>query len=288
MDKAGFINYIINTDEEGLSLKDFLKRKELSSHYLIKLRNNDKVLVNGKIQKFWQPLSIGDQITINPYLDEPSRVLPVKMDLNILYEDYDYIALYKEHNMATHPTSGHMDNTIANGVIYHIQKEGLKSLHPINRLDKTTSGVIIFAKHPIAQHALTIKRPYKEYIALVEGVVEKDYDVIDEPIAKIDAPSIRRIVTDNGKESKTEYHTLSRSDKYSLLRIVLHSGRTHQIRVHMSHIGHPLVGDFLYGEENAPRLFLHSHLYIFKHFRDNKEVRVLAPQPPIFDYYLHL
>lgn len=288
MDKAGLINYIINIKEQGLSLKDFLKKKELSSHYLIKLRNNDKVLVNGKIQKFWHPLSIGDQITINPYLDDPSRVLPVKMELNILYEDYDYIALYKEYNMATHPTSGHMDNTIANGVIYHIQKDGFMSLHPINRLDKTTSGVIIFAKHPIAQHALTIKRPYKEYIALVEGVVEKDHEVIDEPIAKIDAPSIRRIVTDNGKDSKTEYFTLSRSDKYSLLRIILHSGRTHQIRVHLSHIGHPLVGDFLYGEENAPRLFLHSHLYIFNHFRDNKEVRVLAPQPPIFDYYLHL
>lgn len=288
MDKAGFINHIINTEEKGLSLKDFLKKKELSSHYLIKLRNNDKVLVNGKIQKFWHPLSVGDQITIDPYLDEPSRVLPVKMDLDILYEDYDYIALYKEYNMATHPTSGHMVNTIANGVIYHIQKNGFKSLHPINRLDKTTSGVIIFAKHPIAQHALTIKRPYKEYIALVEGVVKNDHEVIDEPIAKIDAPSIRRIVTDTGKDSKTEYFTLSRSDKYSLLRIVLHSGRTHQIRVHLSHIGHPLVGDFLYGEENAPRLFLHSHLYIFKHFRDNKEVRVFAPQPPIFDYYLHL
>lgn len=288
MIKAGFIDYTIDIDEEGMSLKDFLKSKELSSHYLIKLRNNDKVLVNGKVQKFWQPLKQYDQITIDPYLDEPSNVLPVKMDLDILYEDDDYIALYKDYNVATHPTSGHLENTIANGVLYHLQAHGFKTIHPINRLDKTTSGVIIFAKHPIAQHALTIKRPYKEYVALVEGVIQKDHDIIDEPIAKIDAPSIRRIVTDNGKDSRTEYIALSRGDNYSLLRIILHTGRTHQIRVHLSHIGHPLVGDFLYGEENAPRLFLHSHLYVFKHFRYNKEVRVLAPQPPIFDYYLHL
>lgn len=288
MSKSGFINYIIDMNEEGMSLKDLLKSKELSSHYLIKLRNNDKVLVNGKVQKFWQPLNLNDQVTIDPYLDEPSNVLPVKMDLDILYEDDDYIALNKDYNVATHPTSRHLENTIANGVLYYLKANGFKTIHPINRLDKTTSGVIIFAKHPIAQHALTIKRPYKEYIALVEGVIEKDHDIIDEPIAKIDAPSIRRIVTNNGKDSRTEYFTLSRGDNYSLLRIILHTGRTHQIRVHLSHIGHPLVGDFLYGEENAPRLFLHSHLYVFEHFRDKKEVRVLAPQPPIFDYYLHL
>ncbi|MDD2371790.1 MAG: RluA family pseudouridine synthase [Firmicutes bacterium] len=286
MKKEELINYTVRENEDGMSIKNFLTHKELSRHYLIKLRNNDKVTVNGKIYKFWNPVSCGDLITINPYLDDVSNVSPVKMDLDILYEDADYIALNKDFNTVTHPTPGHMDNTIANGVLYHLQCSGYKSLHPINRLDKTTSGVIIFAKHPIAQHALTLNRPYKEYIALVEGIVEKDHELINLPIAKIDAPSIRRIVTQNGKESRTEYFVLSRSDKYSLLRITLHTGRTHQIRVHLSHIGHPLVGDFLYGEENAPRLFLHSNIMIFKHFRTNKEVRVIAPQPPIFNSYL--
>lgn len=286
MKKDGLINYIIGEAENGMSIKDFLNSKELSRNYLIKLRNNDKVTVNGEIYKFWTPLAIGDKVIIDPYLDEVSNVSPVKMALNILYEDYDYIALLKDYNMATHPTSGHMNNTIANGVIEHLQTKGLKSLHPINRLDKTTSGVIVFAKHPIAQHYLTLNRPYKEYVALVEGIVENDHELINLPIAKIDEPSIRRIVTPKGKESRTEYFVLSRSDKYSLLRIILHTGRTHQIRVHLSHIGHPLVGDFLYGEENAPRLFLHSGQIIFKHFRNNKEIRIIAPLPPIFNSYL--
>ncbi len=286
MEKERLINYTISLNEDGMSIKNFLNSKESSRHNLIKLRNNDKVTVNGKIHKFWTPVYEGDLITIDPYLDEVSNVKPVKMDLDILYEDSDYIALNKDYNIATHPTSGHMNNTIANGVLYHLQANGYKTLHPINRLDKTTSGVIIFAKHPIAQHALTLNRPYKEYIALVEGIVEKDHELINLPIAKIDEPSIRRIVTLKGKESRTEYFVLSRSDKYSLLRITLHTGRTHQIRVHLSHIGHPLVGDFLYGKENAPRLFLHSNVMIFKHFRNNKEVRVIAPQPPIFNSYL--
>ncbi len=282
----GFITHIVTEDEDGMSIKDFLTYKKLSRQYLIKLRNNDKVTINGKIHKFWNPISVGDQVLINPYLDEISNVNPVKMNLDILYEDNDYIALNKEYNMATHPTSGHMNNTIANGVIHHLQATGFKSLHPINRLDKTTSGVILFAKHPIAQHHLTMNRPYKEYLALVEGVIEKDHDLINLPIAKIDEPSIRRIITEKGKESRTEYFLLSRDDKYSLLRIILHTGRTHQIRVHLSHIGHPIVGDFLYGEENAPRLFLHSHMIIFKHFRNNKEVKVISPQPLIFNSYL--
>lgn len=284
----GNIEYLVTTEEDGLSLKDFLKRKGMASHGIIRLRNLDKVRVNGNIQRYWQPLSKGDQVLVDPYLDEPTTVIPVKMNLDILYEDDDYIALNKEYNVATHPTAGHLDDTLANGVVHHLLDKGYTSIHPVNRLDKTTSGVIIFAKHPIAQHALTAKRPYKEYRALVEGIVEKDHEVIEEPIAKIDAPSIRRIVTANGKNSITEYDVLSRGDKYSLLRIVLHTGRTHQIRVHLSHIGHPLVGDFLYGEENAPRLFLHSYLYSFIHFRTKKEVRVIAPQPPIFDFYLKL
>ena len=280
------LEYQVGKDDAGLSMKSFLLKNGLSRHFLISLRDRDKVTVDGQVQMFWIPLLEGQKVILDPYSDEPSAVVPVEMVLEILYEDGDYIALNKPYDVATHPVKSFKLNTLANGALHHLNKQGILSIHPVSRLDKTTSGVIVFAKHPLAQHAFAESRNSKEYRALVEGRVAKDSELIDLPIAKVEAPSIRRIVTERGKEARTEYHVLRSNEKYSLLRILLHTGRTHQIRVHLSHIGHPLVGDFLYGEENAPRLFLHSTSICFTHYRLKRELCIEAPLPAIFDDYL--
>ena len=280
-----YLNYIVDKENSGLSLKEFLLRKNISRHFLIKLRDSDQVLVDGALQKFWLPLKDKQTVSLNPFLKVQSKVSPEAMDIDIAYEDEDFIAVNKPYNMATHPTGLHLNNTIANGVMNYLLKKQVFTLHPINRLDKTTSGIIIFGKHPLAQHHIFQQEIKKEYVALVEGLVQNEEMILNFPIKRFDGLSIKRIVAEDGKEALTRINLISIGDDYSLLRIRLFTGRTHQIRVHLSHIGHPVVGDFLYGEENAPRLFLHSHKYTFLSLRNKKEIEVVSPIPSIFFDY---
>lgn len=280
-----YLNYIVDKENSGLSLKEFLLHKNISRHFLIKLIDSDQVLVDGALQKFWLPLKEKQTVSLNPFLKVQSKVSPEAMDIDIVYEDEDFIAVNKPYNMATHPTGLHLNNTIANGVMNYLFKKQIFTLHPINRLDKTTSGIIIFGKHPLAQHHIFQQEIKKEYVALVEGLVQKEEMLLNFPIKRFDDISIKRIVAEDGKEALTKINLISMGDDYSLLRIRLFTGRTHQIRVHLSHIGHPVVGDFLYGEENAPRLFLHSHKYTFLSLRNKKEIEVVSPIPSIFFDY---
>lgn len=281
------INYRASTDDQGSPLDRYLRKQGISRHFLIHLRNQDRVLLNGRIQPFHTPLQVGDLIEVDPYLREESTVIPEGMDLDILYEDPDFLAINKPVGILSHPLGDKEPlGTIANGVRHYLLGQGITAVHLVNRLDRTTSGIILFAKHPIAQHHLTRHKPTKEYVALAEGILREDHGLIDAPIAKIDAPSIRRIVTPTGQASQTEYQVISRGDNHSLLRIILHTGRTHQIRVHLSHIGHPLVGDFLYGKENAPRLFLHAWRLTFRPLRSEGPLILTAPLPDLFEDYL--
>lgn len=271
-----------------MSLKSFLRSKGISRHFMIQLRSKGMVLVNGQEQHFYKPLTLGDQVVIDPYLRDETNIEAQEMDLTVLFEDPDYLILSKPWNQASHPTGEHTGNTLANGAHHYLKARGIPSIHPVHRLDRTTSGVMVFAKHPIAQHALTLDKGKKEYRALVEGLVEAPEGSIDEPIAKIDAPSIRRIVTEKGKHALTDYQVLVKGPKRTLLRVILHTGRTHQIRVHLAHIGHPLVGDFLYGKEDAPRLFLHAYKFTFRHFRTNEIIEVVSSLPEVFLEHLAL
>lgn len=281
------INYQASAADQGSPLDRYLRAQGISRHFLIRLRNQDQVLLNGRIQPFHTPLREGDLIEVDPYLREESTVIPEGMDLDILYEDTDFLAINKPAGVLSHPLGDKEPaGTIANGVRDYLLRQDITAIHPVNRLDRTTSGIILFAKHPIAQHHLIQHKPIKEYMALAEGILREDHGVIDAPIAKIDAPSIRRIVTPTGQPSQTEYQVISTGDNHSLLRITLHTGRTHQIRVHLSHIGHPLVGDFLYGKENAPRLLLHAWRLTFHPLRSVGPLVLTAPLPGLFEDYL--
>lgn len=286
-----FLKYSVTTLEDGLPLKNFLLQHQFSSHYLIALRTEDKVTINGTIKPFFTHLESGDEIEVDPYLKKDSLLIPMEYPLDILYEDADYIALNKPFNIATHPTGEQISPSLANGLASYYQKLNLNiNIHPLTRLDRITTGVTLFAKHPLAQHLLSplVEKNAldKTYLALVDQGFPFSRGLIDIPILRPNKPTIQREVSSSGKRSLTKFKTLSKTTKYTLLEIKLLTGRTHQIRVHFAALGFPLIGDFLYGLENPEFLGLHCSSLSFTHFRTGKNILIGAPLPLSFKTFL--
>ena len=205
------------------------------------------------------------------------------MPLDILYEDDYIIALNKPPHMPVHPSLEHFDDSLSNGLKFYFDSINLKrKIRPINRLDKDTSGIVLFAKFPFIQYSL--QNYNKEYITIVNGRIEND-GVIDKPIARKNNSIIERCVSDEGKNAITEYKVLrnfSISHKeYTMLRCILHTGRTHQIRVHFRYIGHSILGDTLYGEKSnlIDRQALHASKITFLHPVTKKEIMISCTLP---------
>jgi len=217
-------------------------------------------------------VNINDVITINLNYDEDnSNIVPTKMDLNIVYEDDGLLVLDKPAGIPVHPSMLHYTNSLSNGVRFYFDTIGLKKkIRPVNRLDLDTSGLIIFAKNEYIQEHLIKQMAngtfHKEYMCLAEGVFENTSGTINAPIARKPGSIIERCVTNNGQTAVTDYEVIKTFDNYSLVKCVLKTGRTHQIRVHMAYIGHPLVGDTLYGNGKSDlidRQALHSYKISF-------------------------
>ena len=215
---------------------------------------------------------VGDIIGVR--LPEESNDFPAEdIPLDVIYEDDDLLIINKQPGIIVHPTKGHPEHTIANGLMKYMAdtKQNFK-IRFANRIDMDTSGIIVVAKNANAQNELasqmrrgTVK---KKYIALVEGIVDKDHFEIDLPIGRPDPISIQRTVMyEGGKDALTEVDVLERYEAHTLVEVTLHTGRTHQIRVHLSHIGHPIAGDALYGgsDELIGRQALHAHYIEFDH-----------------------
>lgn len=207
------------------------------------------------------------------------------MDLDIIYEDFDIIAINKPAGIVVHPTKRHQELTLANGLSeYFISSEMKIKPRFVNRLDMNTSGILLVAKNSYAHHILSENMKKQEmnknYIALVCGVVKDDYGLIDRPIFK-EEEEFKRIVDSRGQNSKTMFKVLKRFDNYTLVELELLTGRTHQIRVHMSYLGHPLVGDELYGGDTKimQRQALHSFKTITIQPRLKKELIFEAELP---------
>ncbi len=292
------ITYIANISDNNKKLKDIFKTKLYLSSILIRditlsktyTVNNKKVYTNYLVKP-------GDKIIVN--LPNDTSDFSKKFSLNslpldILYEDEYLLIVNKPKNMPSHPSCDNYDNTLSNIVAAYLKKQNINSIHIITRLDKNTTGICIFAKHKYIQELFVRKKELinfkKEYLALVYGVVEKNSDIIEENIKRKDGTIILREVTkskNDGDYAKTEYYTLERNYKknYSLLRLILHTGRTHQIRVHMSYIGYPLLGDELYAP-NIPdiskyikRVALHCFKVSFLHPMTNKSVEIISNVP---------
>lgn len=291
------LNYTTQKNEIGKSLKEILKKKLYVSNILLnKLKYTNSILVNNIPKLVNYRLNEGDKILIdfdnmnnviyndkknmyyieNKYLDKYKRF---DIPLEIIYEDEYLLIVNKKAGMAIHPSCANYEKTLSNAVATYLENQGIYSIHIVTRLDKNTSGICIFAKNEYIQELFVRKKDdiklKKIYIAIVNGTIDKSHDIIEKPISRKDNSIILRQTCLNGDYAKTEYYVtnINYAKNYSILSVILHTGRTHQIRVHMASIGHVLLGDTLYAEEynekNIDALInrqaLHSYKISFYH-----------------------
>jgi 23S rRNA pseudouridine1911/1915/1917 synthase len=247
----------------------------------------DGILLDGNRVFANQPVTAGQVLDVRLSDPEEKQEFPATPgELDIVYEDRDIVVVNKAPGVSVHPGPGHYSDTLGNFLLWHFEQEGeALSLHPVHRLDKGTSGLIVTAKHPFAQDQLRLQlhtnRFQRRYLAVCQGRLEPETGTIDLPIGRCDDSIVKRQVREDGDTAVTHYETLSNQGERSLLRLELETGRTHQIRVHLAHLGHPLVGDFLYGTESAEisRPALHSAELSLVHPVTGEVMRWTAPLP---------
>lgn len=255
---------------------------KISNRLLYKLIKLNKIYLNNEIIDTRKQANIGDIIYLDlDYDEDNSNIVPTKMDLNIIYEDEALLAINKPAGIAIHPSRMHYDNTISNGVRFYFDSIGLnKKMRPVNRLDLNTSGIVIFAKNEYVQENLIRQMSSnefkKEYLAICDGIFETKKGTINKPIARKEKSIIERCIYENGKTAITHYEVLKEFDNYSLIKCILETGRTHQIRVHMASLGHPILGDSLYGDKNffAEGQALHCFRLHFFHSITNEYMKL--------------
>ena len=267
-------NYTVTAEYHGSTLLSYLKSKKYSSVIMTHLKRTENGMqVNGVWTTVHHILSEGDVVTVLLIEEKSSdNIVPSLLPLSIVYEDEDLMIINKPANMPIHPSQGNYDNTLANAVAYYfMQKNENFTYRCINRLDRDTTGLLILAKHMYSASLLSDmvanREIHREYLAIAEGLVP-DSGIVTAPIARVDGSTIERCIDmENGERAITHYKRLSYSKGYSLVSLRLGTGRTHQIRVHMKHIGHPLPGDFLYNPnyDIIKRQALHSHRLSFIH-----------------------
>ena len=295
-------NYIVNEEEKGKRLDVYIASKDdettrTSSQRQIEQGN---VVVNDKvITKVSYKVAEGDKIEIAEQEPVEIELKAQDIPIAIVYEDKDIIVVNKPKGMVVHPANGNPDGTLVNAIMA-ICKDSLSGIggeiRPgiVHRLDKDTSGLLIVAKNDIAHVNMSeqIKRHEvkKTYIALVRGIVKENEATIDMPIGRSNSDRKKMAVTKNGKNAVTHIKVLKRYDKYTLLEINIETGRTHQIRVHLAHIGYPVIGDYIYS--NGKNEFgivgqcLHAKSLEFKHPITGKDMKLEAPLPEYFEKVL--
>lgn len=267
----------INDIDKPVRISEYLKRNLKFSSTLVTRVKFGGVFINGQNVHMRALIKSGDTLSVVFPKSDNNGIEAIDIPLDILFEDEFLLAVNKPKNMPTHPSRSNHLPTLANAVISHFGKDFV--FRAINRLDRGTSGIVLIAKDPYTAARLSenMKRGdfSKKYLALVSGVPSPAYDIIDLPIERENADSIKRIVSDTGKRAVTEYKLIKTlDDGNSICEITLHTGRTHQIRVHFSHIGHALVGDFLYGTETKEGYSLHCSNLSFTHPITNERITV--------------
>ena len=288
-----------NTQKKRIDSYIVDKNINLSRTAIKRLLDEGKILVNGKKQKPSYKPEVGDIITIEIPEPEEVELKPQDIPIDIIYEDKDIIVVNKPKGMVVHPANGNPDGTLVNAILAKC-KDSLSGIggeiRPgiVHRLDKDTSGLLIIAKNDQAHinmsKQIQDRKVIKKYIALVKGVIGENTATIDMPIARSTKDRKKMAVDPKGKEAITHYKVLQRYDKYTLLEIKIDTGRTHQIRVHMSYIGHPVVGDMQYSngknEFGIEGQMLHSRYLEFDHPITGKRLKLEAPLPEYFEQVL--
>lgn len=276
------------TSDENIKLKDLLIDKlNFSVRSISKMKRERTVTVNGVFRKPSLDVKSGETVEIK-IDEEMASFVPQKMDnMDILYDDFDIIMVNKPPFMVVHPTKSHADMTMANGVTDFVISKGEKvRIRFVNRLDMNTSGLVIVAKNAYAHHIMSTDMSEnaveKKYIAVVKGIIENNHGTINAPIYRPTDDSIKRVVDDRGQESITHYNVIERLNDATVVELKLETGRTHQIRVHLSHIGHGIIGDELYGyvdEKLIKRQALHAYSLKFMQPRTREELEFKAEIP---------
>lgn len=283
------LDYKVTKAEAGLPLIEVLSQHmDVSSRMIRKSKDGKSIQLNG------YPVSVNAKVRCSDVVtvileQEPNIFEPQDIPIEVVYENQDLLIVNKQPYVVVHPTKGHPDQTIGNGIANHFEKEGFNGkIRFINRLDRDTSGLLLVAKNGYAQQIISNQmrddQVEKRYMALVSGIVEKDADTINLPIGRPNPEDLRRAVMADGQDSVTHYEVVERYNNATLVKIRLETGRTHQIRVHFSHLGHPLIGDELYGcpSDEIKRQALHSYYLKFKLPRTHEEIELEADLP--FDF----
>lgn len=289
------LEYTIEPEFDGERLMTVLKRHFKMSTVLIKEQRtySDGFLLNGEHIRTVDSVHTGDKLTVTLHDKASENISPVKIPIDVVYEDEDILVVNKAPNMPTHISVGNYENSLANAVMYHYAQNGEEHLfRAVNRLDADTSGLMTIAKNSYAHARLADEIQSgiltRKYMCIVEGDIEHN-GTVDAPIARKTGSAIERCVLEDGHKAVTHYKVVERYGDYTLLEMTLETGRTHQIRVHMAHIGHPLAGDWLYGtedKENVPRQMLHSCFLCLIHPVTGKKIELHSKMPPDMENFV--
>jgi len=301
------LEYRISKADTGKTIKDYLQDRGFSRQNLVELKKmQESILLNGVWEYVTCRVKEGDMLCVHINEEESSeKIPPVKLPFPIIYEDEDIIVVNKPSDMPIHPSLNNYENTLGNAAAYYFAKQNKPFVFRcINRLDRDTTGLTILAKHMVSagilQTEMLERNIKREYLAIVDGLIEEDEGIIDAPIGRKDGSTIERMIDyKNGERAVTHYRVLGRMQRFvgeesaviadrtsnhegvSLVSLRLETGRTHQIRVHMTSIGHSLLGDFLYNpsDDRMGRQALHAWHLSFIHPITKEEMNLEAPIP---------
>lgn len=280
--------YKIEEGYHGQTISSYLKGKGYPHAVMVHLKKTPEgILLNGQWEYVNTRLSSGDFLEIRLIEESSSQnIQPLYAPFSIVYEDADILVVNKPANMPIHPSINHYEHTLANAVCYYYENQGIPyTFRCANRLDKDTTGLTIIAKHMLSSAILSQdvanRAVHRKYLAIVKGETN-NFGTIDAPIGRKDASAILRVIDyTHGEKAITHYEKIASKKGYTLLSLQLETGRTHQIRVHMASIGHPLIGDYLYHEASTelPRQALHSYCLEFYHPITKNLLNFTAPLP---------
>ncbi|WP_186422928.1 RluA family pseudouridine synthase [Lacrimispora celerecrescens] len=294
--------FIVAPEEAGVRIDRYLSDQcqDISRSYLQKLLKEQSVLVEEKPVKTNYKVNAGDRISLTlPKIREP-EIMPEEIPLDIVYEDKDIILINKPKGMVVHPAAGHYSGTLVNGLMSHCRNElsginGVMRPGIVHRIDMDTTGVLIVCKNDMAHNSISEQLKEhsitRKYAAIVHGVLKEDEGTINAPIGRHPVDRKKMSINEkNGREAVTHYRVLERYRQFTYIECQLETGRTHQIRVHMASIGHPLLGDSVYGPAKCPfRLTgqtLHAGVLGIIHPRTGEYIEFTAPLPDYFEELL--
>jgi len=294
---VSIFEYKVNEDSVGTRLDVFISNEfeDKSRSYVQGIIEGGAATVNGKIRKSNYKLKVNEIIALSIPEAVELDVVAEDIPLDVIYEDRDVIVINKPQDMVVHPAPGNYSGTLVNALLYHCKDlSGINGiLRPgiVHRIDKDTSGALVVAKNDKAHNSLAEQLKdhsmTRSYVALVEGIIKQDQGTVDEPIGRHPKDRIKMAVVESGKKAITHYKVIERFDNYTLVECNLETGRTHQIRVHMAKIGHPVVGDIVYGFKkqrfNLKGQVLHAKMLGFIHPSTNEYMEFVSPLPDYFE-----